>query len=148
MSSLVKGVEIENEAKERELKNTHARSTESCFGIMGSGCWNRLKSHHKDRIVSKKGENFELDRDNWTAQANFKLTRDDVRAEMVEVNIAVYFDEPVWMDSNGHICNEKDYVVFMVSPNTTHPDHFIVAGEIGGGIRQKGDRHTRGTRLC
>ena len=88
-----------------------------------------------------------MDRDNCITNANFKLTHDSIKAEMVEANIAVEFDEPVWMDSRGNICEEKDATGFKVTYDIRHPDYFLVADELGGNISQKGDGYIGGTRL-
>ena len=58
------------------------------------GHCNMFKIRHKDRIVSKKVDKFELDHTNWTVYANFKLMCDNIGAEMIE-DIAVEFDDPV-----------------------------------------------------
>ena len=65
MSSLAKGAEIENEAKEHKFNNTCASDIESSSRILVNENWNRFKIYHKVRIVSKKGERFESDRANW-----------------------------------------------------------------------------------
>ena len=88
-----------------------------------------------------------MERANWTACVNFKLTHDNIGAEMVEANIAVEFDEPFWMDTYGSICEENDAAGFKVTHDIRHPDYFLVAYELGGNIRQKGDGHIGGTRL-
>ena len=66
---------------------------------------------------------------------------------MVEANVAVEFDEPVWIESDGNFCDKKDSVGFMVTHSITHPGYFMVADELRGNISQKGDMHVRGTRL-
>ena len=50
---------------------------------------------------------------------------------MVEANVAVEFDELVWMDAHGNICEEKDVTGFKVTHDVRHPDYFLVADEIG-----------------
>lgn len=64
---------------------------------------------------------------------------------MVEEKIAVKFDEPVQMDINGHICEEKDAVGFKVTHDIMDLDYFLVADELGGNISQKSNGHIRGT---
>ena len=81
--------------KEHKLKNTYVSDVDTCSAILGMGCWNRFKIRHKDRIVSKKGQHFELDHANWTVHAHFKFMHDNIGAEIVEANITVEFDEPV-----------------------------------------------------
>ena len=50
-----------------------------------------------------------------------------VGAEIVEASAAVEFDKPVWMESDGKICDGKNSVGFMVTHSTNNPDYFIVA---------------------
>ena len=61
--------------------------------MLGNGYWNRFKALHKDKIVPKKGEKFELDRVNWTICANFKLVYDNTGLEMTEENVETKYDE-------------------------------------------------------
>ena len=130
-----------------QVENTCANDVESCSGMLGSRFWNRFNISYKDRIVSKKGEKFELDRSNWKNDANFKLTHENIGAEMVEASIAVEFDEHVWMDSDGYIFDKKDSMGFIVTHSMNHFDYFIVADELGGNVSQKGDVRVGGTRL-
>ena len=123
-NSLIKGTDIEKIVKEHKLKHDCISDIESCSGMLGMGYQNRFKIRHKDRIVSNKGEKIELDRANWTTHANFKLMCDNVGAEMSEDNIAVGFDEPIWMGAYGNIYEEKDAAGFKVTHDIRHPDYF------------------------
>ena len=66
---------------------------------------------------------------------------------MSEANMAVEFDEPVQMDSDGQICDEKDSVGLIFTQRMTHTDYFTEADELGGNISQKGDENAGHTRL-
>jgi len=97
--------------------------------------------------VTKKGEKYELDRQNWTTYSNFKLMYDNIAIEMVDSGIAIELDTPLWKDAYGHNCEKQFAYRFKVTYDIVDPDYFLMADEVGGNLNQKGDGHVGGTRL-
>ena len=89
INRLIKSAEIENKVKDWKLKYAHANNIKDCDGASGSGCWNIFKKRNDDRIVIKKGNNFELDQQNWTTYSKYKLAHDNIAIEMVDSGIVV-----------------------------------------------------------
>ena len=75
------------------------------------------------------------------------MTLDKTRAKIAEASVTIKFDEPVGTHSHVKFCNEKDYVGLTVAHSMTYPDYFMVAGDLGCNVSQKGSGHARGTRL-
>lgn len=102
------------------------------------------------RIVSKRGQKHELDRQNWSACHDFSNMRDRCADEMIDAGIAELIPDPVHMSREGAIAdNPKEAFGYEETHRITYPDHAIVADELGGNISQKGDGHVGGERcLC
>ena len=57
-----------------------------------------FKKRNVHRIVSKCGQKYEMDRDNWTTYRNFSNMYDHVIEEMCDAGVADKLNSPVWMD--------------------------------------------------
>ena len=147
INSLIKGTEIENKVKEWKIKHACVSDTSNADGKLGATYWKNFTKRHGHRIVSKKGEKFELDRQNWCTCANFHLMHNNTGEEMISAGIAEEHDEPLFVDKAGNVCSEKDAFGFKVSHNIVHPDYFMMADEVGGNASQKGDGHAGGKKL-
>ena len=53
------------------------------------------------RIVSKRGQKYKMDRDNWTTFRNFLNMYDNVIEEMCDAGVVEKLDSPVWMNRDG-----------------------------------------------
>ena len=114
-------------------------------GIVGRGYWQKFMKWNRDKIVSKRGQKYKLNWQNWTTYSNFVLMCNHYIQEMIEAQVAVKLDGPVWMDWKGNICNKYDAFGYKVFHRLIRPDMCICGDEVGRNIKSiKGDRHTDG----
>ena len=73
INSLTKGTDVEEKLKNCKLKHARVNSIDNCNRSAGTGYWQGFKRRNAHRVVTKKGEKFELDRQNWTTCSNFKM---------------------------------------------------------------------------
>ena len=95
----------------------------------------------------KRGQKYELDRDNWTTYSNFLQMYDQIYEEMEEAGVARKLLIPEWQDVNGKTCDVADSVGCKVTHELTYPEMCIVMDEAGGNTSQKGDGHIGGKLL-
>ena len=74
---------------------------------VGLGYWLRFMKRNKDKIVSKRGQRYELNRQKWTTYANFVHMYSHCIEEMIEADVAVKLEEPVWMNREEVECDES-----------------------------------------
>ena len=135
INSLIKDTPIQG-----ELVAWKATNTPNTSGVVGRGYWRSFLKRNKNKIVSKRGQKYELNRQNWTTYANFVHMYNSIIDEMVEAGVAERLDEPVWMDRDGKICLEDDAFGCKVHHKIVRPDMCICGDEVGGNISMKGDR--------
>ena len=102
---------------------------------------------NKSKIVGKRGQKYELNRQNWTNYNNFVQMYKHIINEIVDAWLAVQLDEPVWMNCEGNICHESEAFGYKVQHKIIHPKFCFCGDEIGGNILMKGDRHNGGELL-
>ena len=76
--------------------------TKYCFNkskdgerLLGRGYFDFFKKRNAHRIVSKRDQKYEMDRDNWTTYRNFSNMYDHVIEEMRDDGVAEKLDSPV-----------------------------------------------------
>ena len=76
-------------------KNVIDFKTKYCFNeskdgerLLGRGYFKGFKKRNAHRIVSKRGQKYEMDRDNWTTFRNFSNMYDHVIEEMYDAGVA------------------------------------------------------------
>ena len=89
-------------------------------------------NRHKDRICSKRGQKYALDRENWTTWSNFDDMYTHYYHKMELAGVARRLEEPVWMDRVGNAVEEKDAFGCKVTHELVHPEYCIVGDEVGG----------------
>jgi hypothetical protein len=57
-------------------------------GKVTTGWWRGFLKHHKNEIVTKRGENFVLNRHDWTTFENIQQMYDVIYDELVDVRVA------------------------------------------------------------
>ena len=95
---------------------------------------------NKHRLVSKRGQKYSLDCQNWTTYHNFL----HMYNEMVWAGVAKELEHPVWLNRNGEVCSEEDSFGCKVKYELLHPDNCFVWNEVGGNISMRGDGHVGG----
>ena len=117
------------------------------LGTVSAGYWRGFKSRNKDKIVSKKGQKYELDRASWSTYSNFNQMYEGVGDEFIDAGVAVKRDSPAWMNRQGDIVEEEEAFRCKVTIDITHPDYVLVLDEVGGNTSQKGDDEVGGELL-
>ena len=138
INDLIAGTKYVNILMEWKRKHTNARSEEA-LGKVGYKYWLNFKKRNADKIVSKKGEKFELDRSIWTTYHNFKQMYDRFSDEMEYAKVAVKLDTPVWMNKDGETVEEKDSFGCKVTHMILRSDMMLCGDEVGADTSQKGD---------
>jgi len=142
VNSLIEGTKIQEELIEWKKTNTP-----NCTGTVGRGYWRKFMRRNKSKIVGKRGQKYELNRQNWTTYNNFVQMYDHIIDEMMDAGLAVELDEPVWMNRKGEICPEEEAFGCKVHHKIIHPELCFCGDEVGGNISMKGDGHHGGELL-
>ena len=135
---------IDNMPIQEELIEWKRKYSNDTLGTVGIGYWNRFIRRHKDKLVTKRGQKYELNRQNWTTYTNFVNMYSHVEQEMENMGLATKLDNPVWMDRYGQVVTEEKAFGCKVAYRLTHPHMCIVGDEVGGNLCMKGDGHAGG----
>ena len=114
------------------------------LGKVGPGYWRGFKARNGNKIVSKKGKKYGLDRSAWSTYNNFNQMYNGVITEFVDAKVAVERDSPAWMDRTGNVVEESEAFGCKVTHDIIHPEYVLVMDEVGGNTSQKGDGHVGG----
>ena len=101
-------------------------------------------------LVDKKEHKFEMDRDSWCTYQNFRKMYEMIEEKLVEANVAVRLESPVWKTKEGEIVSddEKERAFgCKCKIQITHPEMVILADEVGCNTSQRGDGHI-GAFMC
>jgi hypothetical protein len=103
---------------------------------------------HKDRLVTKRGKKFALSRSDWTTLPNIKQMYEVIYNEMVDANVAVTLQNPIFTDINGKPKDDKTKR-FGLKQNIkiTKPEWILFANESGFNTSQKKDGHVGGQKF-
>ena len=142
INSLIKDTKIEDDLVYWKKKFSNNTSP-----TVGLGCWSRFMKRHKDKIVSKRGQRYELNRQKWTTYSNFVHMYNHCINKMVNAGVAVELDTPVWMDRAGNECDEANSYGCMVTHKLIRPEMCICGDEVGGNLSMKGDGNEAGKLL-
>ncbi len=93
---------------------------------------------HKDKLVTKQGENFALNRSDWTTLPNIRQMYKVIYDEMVDANVAVSLENPIFTDINGQP-EDHDTKRFGLAQNIkiTKPEWILFADDSGFNTSQK-----------
>jgi hypothetical protein len=75
-------------------KSQGIQQSKDDIGKVGNAYWYAFLRRHTERIRTKKGRKFKLDRSNWTKYRNFLTMYQDVEEELIEAGLAVKLDPP------------------------------------------------------
>jgi len=100
-------------------------------GTIGKAYWRNFMNRNKHRLVSRRGQKYALDRQNWTTYGNFKNMYDHAIEEMVAAGVAEPLEKPTWQDRNGHPCSKESAHGCVVTHKLTHPEMCLVGDEVG-----------------
>ena len=142
-NDLIKGTEIEKNViayKEKQFR----RKFESAD--LGNRYWQGFKKRWDHKLTNKRGQKFSLDRANATTYTNLAKMYTEVYDAMVECNVAIKLDVPVYKDQDGNICDELNSFGVKCTHEITQPDMCLVVDEVGSNLSQKGDGHIGGQK--
>ena len=142
VNSLIKDTQLQ-----KELVQWKKKYSNNSTPTVGHGYWTRFMKRNRDKIVSKRGQRYELNRQKWTTYANFVHMYNHCINEMVDAGVAVELDEPIWMDRSGNECDEADAYGCKVTHRVTRPGMCICGDEVGGNLSMKGDGNEGGKLL-
>ena len=140
VNDLIDGTKIQQDLIQWKKNNTCSED-----GKVGQGYWYGFLKRHKHLLVSRRGQKYELNRQNWTTFRNFANMYTHIIHEMVGAGVAEPLYEPEWMDKKGAIVDESKSFGCNVFHRLTRPDMCIVGDEVGGSISMNGDGHQGGT---
>ena len=103
VNSLISGTNIQ-----RELVKWKQTNTPNFTGTLGRGYWVNFMKRNRNKIVGKRGQKYELSRQNWTTYNNFVQMYNHIIDELVDAKLAVKLDNPVWMNRSGEECDESE----------------------------------------
>ena len=129
---------------QKELEIWKEKYSNNKSGSVGQSYWRAFLKRNAHKIISKRGQKYELDRQNWTTYANFVNMYDQCIEQMVRAGVAKKRIEPAWMDEKGQVCDESQAYGCKVTHDLIHPDWCLVGDEVGGNISMKGDGHAGG----
>ena len=116
----------EYQVQVKKWKQTHTiTSNEFELGQVDYKYWLNFKKRNSDKIITRKGEKFELDRSNWTTYHNFDQMYNCFSNEMVYANVAELLPEPVWMNKEGDVIKEEESFGCKVTHKISHPDMIL-----------------------
>ena len=136
-NDLIKGTEIEKKViayKEKQF----GRKFDSAD--LGNRYWQGFKKRWDHKLTNKRGQKFSLDRANATTYTNLAKMYTEVYDAMVECNVAIKLDDPVYKDQDGNICDELNAFGVKCTHEITQPVMCLVMDEVDSNLSQKGDR--------
>ena len=142
VNSLIKGMPIQ-----KELVKWKRKFSNDTLGTVGKGYWDRFIIRNKHKLVSKRGQKYELNRQKWTTYCNFVDMYQHAIQEMVDAGVAKKLDEPVWITHDGKLCVEREAFGCKVTHELIKPHLCICGDEVGGNLCMKGDGHIGGQLL-
>jgi hypothetical protein len=119
---------------------------EENLGQVGRSYWTGFMRRHGDRLVTKRGERFASNRNDWSKHAYIKQMYDVIYDEYVVANIARIRETPVYLDRSGNEVEEKDKFGEATDLDIMHPDYILFGDETGCNTSQRKDGHQAGKK--
>jgi hypothetical protein len=153
-NSLIEGTKHQQEVIEYKKRYCYAQAVwedADALGTIGLGYFNRFMHRNEDKLVSKRGHKYELDRASWTKYQIFKQMYDCVADALIEAGLAILMQIPVWMDREGNEVsadNDKKFGM-KVGLKIIKPECCLCADEVGCNTCMRGDGHVGGAKkIC
>ena len=138
---------IDEQPIQQDLIQWKTKFSTNCDGSVGAKYWQGFMLRNKHLLVSVRGQKYELNRQNWTAYANFSHMLQHTFEEMVKAGVAKKLDVPVWRNKYGNDCEISEAFGCKMTHDLCHPDLCFVGDEVGGNINMTGDRHVGGQKF-
>ena len=117
VNSLIEGQPIQKHLIEWKKKYSNDEE-----GKVGRSYWRSFLKRNNHRLISTRGQKYELNRQNWTTYANFRHMYNHIYNEMVDAGVAEPLGKSIWMDIEGNECLEEEAVGCQVTHKLCHPD--------------------------
>ena len=132
INNLISGTEYED-----RLVKWKQKYTVNTLPTVSRGYWYSFMKRNQHRIVSKRGQKYELDRQNWTTYANFAVMYKHCALEMEHAGVSKRLDEPIWMIRDGVECTANDAYGCKVTHAIIRPEMCLCGDEVGGNIYKR-----------
>ena len=139
INNLISGTEYED-----RLVKWKQKYTVNSLPTVSRGYWYSFMKRNRHRIVSKRGQKYELDRQNWTTYANFADMYSHCSHEMEHAGVTKRLEKPIWMTREGIECTAYDAYGCKVTHAIIRPEMCLCGDEVGGNICMAGDGHIGG----
>jgi hypothetical protein len=117
-------------------------------GKVTSGWWRGFLRRNEDKLVTKRGEKFAMNRHDWTTLPNIKQMYEVIYDEMVDACVAVSLQIPIFTDINGIPEDHETKRFGLAQPiKITKPEWILFADESGFNTSQKKDGHVGGQKF-
>jgi hypothetical protein len=145
-NSLIQGTPTQKKLISWKRKS-NIKGTDAELGRVGLSYFNNFMKRNKEKLRSKRGKRFELNREKWQTYTNFARMYEDHEFEMIDAGVAKKLETPVWMNRKGErVSNESQVYGCKVTTQLTRPDMVITMDEVGCNTSQLHDGHVGGTR--
>ena len=137
---------MEDTPVQKDMVDLKSISCSKNDGSVGLSYWRSFMKRNGDKIVSTKGQKYELDRSKWTNYRNFDKMYEQIEEEMIEAKVTsqIYM---AWMDKDGNTVLEADAFGCKVGLDIKRRDIMLMMDETGGNTSQKGDGFVGGEKL-
>ena len=145
VNKVIKGTKYEKQMLTFKQKYCLTFDTNQFVGYV---YWRGFMKRNQHLLVTTKGKKYELNRDNWCTYTNMKAMYDHIIEEMIDSNLAMKLEEPVWMNESGnHVSNENNALGCKVTHQILHPDWCLIGNKTGGNLNVKGDGQVGGEKF-
>ena len=127
INNLISGTEYED-----RLVKWKQKYTVNSLPTVSRGYWYSFMKRNRHRIVSKRGQKYELDWQNRTTYANFSDMYNHCSHEMEHAGVAKRLEEPTWMTRDGVQCTADDAYGCKVTHAIIRPEMCLCGDEVGG----------------
>ena len=146
INSAIEGTQSQQKLIDYKIK-IKSKQDEDSLGTISPQYWDNFMRRYNDKLDSKKGVKFELQRDNYVTYTNFEDMYDCIEALLVdEAKVAVRLDQPVWMNKDGKEVDELESFGMKVKIEITDPDACITLDEVGLNTSMMKDGSVGGTK--
>ena len=113
---------ISEQPIQKELVECKKRYSNNEDGSVGKKYWRSFLKRIYHRIVSKRGQKYELNQQNWTTYSNFVKIYDQCIDQMVQAGVAKQRYEAGWMDKSSNIVSDESHACgCKVTHDLIHP---------------------------
>ena len=130
VNSVIHGTQTQKDLIQWKTRYSHTDGDAAVDGQVGYGYWQRFRKRNEDKLVSKRGQKYELDRQSWTTYANFQSMYSHVEDEMVDADVVEKLPEPSWLDMEGNIIDKGESYGCKETHQLIHPVLCIVADDV------------------